>query len=86
MSDLVTPEILTSTDVEVSTEDEMHKLRTECSVMVKYLKHLERKEAELVLQNEILAREAVVNGFDISALEPAALKRRKTIQKKHEDA
>jgi hypothetical protein len=86
MSDLATPEILTSTDVEVSTETEIHKLRTECSMMVKYLKHFEKKEAELVLQNEILAREAVVNGYDISALEPAAPKRRKAVQKKHDDS
>lgn len=86
MSDLVTPEVLSSSRVVSSTEDEMHKLRNECSAMVKCLKHLEQKEAELVLQNEILARESVVNGFDISALDPSALKKRKTAPKKQENA
>ena len=82
MSDLVTPEVLTSSSLVSSTEDEVHKLRSECSAMVKYLKHLEQKEAELMLQNEILARESVVNGFDIAALDPSALKKRKTAPKK----
>lgn len=82
----MTPEVLTSSSTVVSAVDEMQKLRTECDVMVKYLKHLEKKEAELLLQNEILARESVVNGFDIAALDPSAPKRRKAAQKKQENA
>lgn len=86
MRDLVLPEILTSSSAVDSAEDEILKLQLECSVMVKYLKHLEQKEAELLLQNEILSRESVVNGFDISVLEPHAAKRRKSAQKKQENA
>lgn len=54
--------------------------------MIKYLKQLEQKEAELLLQNEILARESLMNGFDMSVLETPAPKRRKAPQKKQENA
>lgn len=50
--------------------------------MVKYLKKLEKEENELRLQNEILAREALVNGFELGLLEAPAPKRRKPPVKK----
>jgi len=46
--------------------------------MVRLLKRLEKEEEELHAQNEILAREAMLCGFDPVRLEPPAPKRRKS--------
>jgi len=61
---------------------ELERIKKECSVMIKLLKKLEKEENDLRRQNEILAREALVNGFELGLLETPAPKRRKTPSKK----
>jgi hypothetical protein len=39
------------------------RLKRECAAMVEYLKQLEREENDLMMQNEILARECLSNGW-----------------------
>jgi hypothetical protein len=45
--------------------------------MIRLLKNLEAQERSLYAQNEILAREALMCGFEPHLLEPPAPKRRK---------
>lgn len=59
-------------------EEELGRIQQECSAMVKLLKNLEKEEHDLQCQLEILAREALLCGFDPEVLEPPAPKRRKT--------
>ena len=61
--------------------DEIARLKGECSAMTKLLKKLEAQENEFRLQNEILAREALLNGFELGLLEPRTTKRRKATKK-----
>ena len=63
-------------------ESELERLKQECSTMVKALKELEEEELDLQCQNRILAREALLCGFDPSVLEPPAPKRRRPPAKK----
>jgi hypothetical protein len=58
--------------------NEVERLQKESCAMVRLLKMLEKEENELRIQNEILAREALMNGYDPTILEPAAPKRRRT--------
>jgi hypothetical protein len=60
-------------------ESEVERLKRESRAMVRLLKKLEAEEIELTLQNEILAREALLCGFDPGVLEPPAPKRRGTM-------
>ena len=62
-------------------EDE--KLQKETKAMIALLKVLEKEEHELILQNQILAREALLNGYSPN-LEPTAATstRRKSSTKK----
>lgn len=62
--------------------EEMERIQRECRDMVAQLKQLERQEDDLDRQNEILARELLICGFDTTVLEPAAPKRRKPAVKK----
>jgi hypothetical protein len=57
-------------------ESEAERLKRESRAMVRLLKKLEAEEMELTMQNEILAREALLCGFDPGVLEPPAPKRR----------
>ena len=66
---------LGSQEVVVSETD---RLKKECSAMLKLLKKLDTQERDLRLQNEILAREALSNGFQVGLLEPPAPKKRYT--------
>ena len=65
--------------------DEIDRLKKECTAMTKFLKELEAQENEFRFQNEILAREALLNGFELGLLEPPATKRRKTAKKTKEE-
>lgn len=60
-------------------EAEVDRLKRESRAMVRLLKGLEAEEIELQMQNEILAREALLCGFDPGVLEPPAPKRRGTM-------
>jgi hypothetical protein len=63
---------------------EKSQLKKECTAMIRHLKNLEEEENQLRLQNEILAREALINGFNVGLLEAPAPKRRKQASKKTE--
>jgi hypothetical protein len=62
--------------------EQVEILKKECSVMMGLLKQSESEEKELYAQNKILAREALLCGFDPAVLEPPAPKRRKPAVKK----
>ena len=64
---------------------ELDRLEQECTSMICLLKELEREELELLQQNKILAREALLCGYQPHLLEPPAPKRRRIIKKKEED-
>jgi hypothetical protein len=57
--------------------EELERLKRECRSMVALLKELERDELELVQQTKILAREALLCGYQPHLLEPPAPKRRR---------
>jgi hypothetical protein len=69
---------------EDETNAEIERLKKESAIMVKKLKSLEKQENELRIQNQILAREALLNGFPVEMLENVAVKRRKSSAKKSE--
>jgi len=64
------------------------RLKKESLAMIQFLKQQEQEQNELRIQNEILAREALLRGFDPDGLEPPVLKkgRRKTGPKRKAEA
>jgi hypothetical protein len=57
---------------------EVLSLKREARAMVKLLKQLENEERELLIQNQILAREALLNGYTVELiLEPPLKSSRK---------
>lgn len=69
------------TEANDSTE-ELSRLQRECKAMVGLLKELEKEEVEITEQNKILAREALVCGYQPHLLEPSTTKRRRVQAKK----
>jgi regulator of replication initiation timing len=69
-----------------SSSTEAEQLKMECSAMLQHLKNLQEEENQLRVQNDILAREALINGFELGLLEAPAPKRRKQAVKKVEPA
>lgn len=65
-----------------TAENEIKRLKKECSDMIKALKILEEEELDLQCQNRILAREALVCGYEPNVIEPPPPKRRRTPVKK----
>lgn len=63
-------------------DDRIDRIKSECSAMVRLLRQLEQQERLLRAQNEILAREALLCGFEPHLLEPPAPKRKKTLMQK----
>lgn len=63
---------------------EVERLKKESKAMIALLKQLEKEEGELMLQNRILAREALLNGYSPDLLEAPVTKRRKPYAKKAE--
>eukprot|EP00980_Cylindrotheca_fusiformis_P028667 scaffold22634_cov123-Cylindrotheca_fusiformis.AAC.14 len=61
-----------------STKDDLERIQTECSAMVQLLKNLADEEQNLDCQLKILAREALMCGFDPAVVEPPQPKRRRT--------
>lgn len=57
-------------------DSELDRLKRECKAMVKLLKRLREEEQDLREKNEMLAREALQNGFQIDNLEVQPPKRR----------
>lgn len=71
---------------EKQDNDELSQLKSECRAMVTLLKRLRREEEDLRQKNCMLARQAVLCGFQVEALESAARpppKRRSTVNKQH---
>lgn len=69
-----------------TAEMEVERLKMECANMIKFLKALEEEELETQIQNRILAREALVCGYEPSIIEPPPPKRRRAPAKKKEAA
>jgi uncharacterized protein (UPF0335 family) len=63
---------------------DVERLKKESKAMIALLKHLEKEESDLVIQNKILAREALLNGYSPDLLEAPVTNRRKTPAKKAE--
>jgi len=58
---------------------EAERLKKESLAMIEFLKQQEQEQNELRIQNEILAREALLHGFDPNAVEPPAPKKGRKI-------
>ena len=65
-------------------ESQVERLQKESKAMIALLKQLEMEDCELLLQNQILAREALLNGYSPDLLEPPMAKRRKPYTKRAE--
>lgn len=63
---------------EMDENDELERLKKECNAMVRYIKKLHREEKDLRQRNEMIAREALLCGFQPDALEPQPPKQRRT--------
>ena len=57
--------------------EELERLKRESIAMVKYLKKLRREEKDLRQRNEMIAREALLCGFQPDTLESAPTKQRR---------
>jgi hypothetical protein len=47
---------------------EVEQLKRECEAMLASVKQLQQEESELILQNQILAREALTNGYWVESV------------------
>ena len=66
---------------------EAERIRKETLSMIQYLKEQEKEQHELQIQNEILAREALMHGFDPDSAEPPIQKKgRKAVPKSKSEA
>jgi predicted NAD-dependent protein-ADP-ribosyltransferase YbiA (DUF1768 family) len=65
---------------EMVENDELERLKKECNAMMRYLKKLHREEKDLRQRNEMIAREALLCGFQPDALEPQPSKQRRKAQ------
>jgi len=61
-----------------SNDSEIHLIQLECSNMISLLKDLQNEENDLQCCLEILAREALLCGFNNDVFEPPIPKKRKT--------
>jgi hypothetical protein len=66
-------------------DDELERLERECVAMVALIRQLEREELEYLQQAKILAREALLCGYQPHLLETPAPKRRRLIMKPKEE-
>ena len=62
--------------------EELQRLQEECSTMVTLLKQLERQERLLRSETAILAREAMLCGYQPELLEAVVKTKRKMVQRK----
>lgn len=62
---------------ETSAETELQRLKRECAEMMATLQKLEEQELDLQCENKILAREALLSGYDVKIVEPAPPKSRR---------
>jgi len=60
-----------------ASENELERLKRECSEMITTLKQLEEQELDLHCETKILAREAILCGYDPKIVEPPPPKRRR---------
>ena len=66
-----------------TVSDELERLKKQCIEMTQTLNALEKEEIMLQTQNEILAREAILAGYQSHVIEPPAPKRRRAVPKKN---
>mmetsp|Transcript_26063 Transcript_26063/g.46184 ORF Transcript_26063/g.46184 Transcript_26063/m.46184 type:complete len:80 (-) Transcript_26063:298-537(-) len=62
--------------------DNIERIQAECSQMIAALKHLEEEEKDLHYQLEILAREALLCGFQPDVVEKVSKRRKPVANKK----
>ena len=60
-----------------ASETELQRLKRECAEMMTTLKRLEEHELDLQCENKILAREALLSGYDPKIVEPPPPKSRR---------
>lgn len=65
--------------------DELEQLKSESAAMVQYLKSLGKEEKDLQIQNEILAREALNNGWTPENMGAAAPKKKRPAASKKQE-
>ena len=63
-------------------DHDLQRLQDECVTMVKLIKQLEEEERMLQNENTILAREAILCGYNPALLEPVIKTKRKVVQRK----
>jgi len=59
-----------------TSSDDIHIIQAECSNMVSLLKSLQKEEEDIECQLEILAKEALLCGFQNDVIEPPIPKKR----------
>ena len=78
------PSVVTKDFVNNDNEITTTALEQECIAMLSLIRQLERQELELLQQANILAREALLCGYQPHLLETPAPKRRRLLLKKEE--
>ena len=70
---------------------DIERIQLECKAMIRYIKLLEKEEKELIIQNKILAREALTNGYYVDVILeqpqqtiPSKKRKRNVIKKKEQ--
>jgi hypothetical protein len=69
--------IMTASELDDENNEELDRLKKECKAMMRYIKKLHRQEKDLRQRNEMIAREALLCGFQPDALEPQPPKQRR---------
>ena len=72
------------TDELTDVQEQEQRLQQECVAMISMIRQLERQELEFLQQTKILAREALLCGYQPHLLETPAPKRRQRLPLKKE--
>jgi hypothetical protein len=70
--------------VETNGNDDIQTIQEECSTMISLLRDLEKEEHDLQCQLEILAKEALLCGFQNDVIEPPIPKKRNKTQQQQQ--
>ena len=70
----------------VETNDDIQTIQEECSTMISLLQDLEKDEHDLQCQLEILAKEALLCGFQNDVIEPPIPKKRNKKQQQQQQS
>ena len=66
-------------------DNQLERLQTESNAMIQYLKKLEKQERDLNIQTQILAREAINNGWTHDNIGLPHPKKKRPAAKKQEN-